>query len=166
MNTILSLDIVILTKEMNGKVKKVGEVFEIANVIDGAFVLRDAKTKVAIGVVSFEDFDKYFVREEEFKGWTSWTPLTGFDGQTDALYRTNKKKVQVKFLTDGTRAEAACCKGDDFNLFFGIQIAYLRCMNKALEKKKKRLEEEVNLTWQDIADNKNIIKRMVNSLES
>lgn len=164
MDTVLKFDRVILTKELNEKIKRVGDVFEIANILDNTFLLRDGKTKVAVGIVSFKDFDEHFVHEENFKGFTNWTPLTGFDGQTDAFYRTNRKKTQVKFLTDKVRAECCCCKDDGFNLSFGIQLAYLRCMNKAREKQRIELKEKLNMVEHDIAENKTIIKKMVNSL--
>lgn len=164
MNTVLKFDKVILTKELSEKFKQIGEAFEVANISEDAFLLRNAKTKVAIGVVNFTDFEKHFIREENFKGWTSWTPLVGFDGQTDAFYRTNRKKVQVKFLTDKVRAE--CCRNvkDDFNLSFGIQLAYLRCLNKARVKQEAELEEKLRMVKHEIAENESIIKKMVNSL--
>lgn len=99
MKTVLNFDRVILVKELNEKLKQVGDAFEIANILDGSFLLRSAKTKDAIGVVSFEDFDEHFVHEENFRGWTNWTPLVGFNGHSDAFYRTNRKKTQVKFIT-------------------------------------------------------------------
>ena len=71
MNTTLKFDRVVLTKELNDKFKQIGEVFEIANILEDSFLLRSTKTKVAIGVVNFEDFDKHFVHEENFKGWTN-----------------------------------------------------------------------------------------------
>lgn len=164
MDTTLNFDRVILTKELNEKFKKVGDVFEIANIIGDSFLLRDARTKVAIGVVSFEDFENHFTHEEKFNGWTNWTQIVGFDGQTDALYRTNRKKVQVKFLTNKVRAECCCCKDDEFNLSFGIQMAYLRCLNKARERQKDELETTLNKVKHDIAENKTILKKMINSL--
>lgn len=164
MKTVLNYDRVILTKELNEKIKKVGDVFEIANILEDSFLLRDGRTRVAIGVVSFEDFENHFVHESNFTGWTEWIPLTGFDGQTDAYYRTNRRKVQVKFLTDKVRAEAYCSKGDEFNLGFGVQLAYLRCLNKALEKRKTEYEEKIKAIDSEIADNKNIVKKMINSL--
>ena len=167
MNTVLKYDRVILTKELNEKFKKTGELFEVASILnDSSFLLRDAKTRVAIGVVSFEDFDKYFVPEESFAGWTRWVPLAGFDGQSDALYRTNRKKVQVKFITDKVRAESCCHKEDEFNLFWGVQLAYLRCLNKALAKKKVEHENALTTVNANIAENENIIKKMVNSLNA
>ena len=172
METVLKFDRVILTKEINERFKKVGEVYEVASVLDEAFLLRDGKTRIAIGVVSFEDFVKHFVKEESFKGWTQWCPLTGFDGQTDALYRTNRKKVQVKFLTNKVRSEASCNKREDeFNLHFGIQMAYLRALNKSLRNKRDNVLEEMDALekeWyainHDIAENNNIMERMIDSL--
>lgn len=167
METVLKFDKVILAKELNEKFKKVGEEFEIANILnDSSFLLRDAKTKVAFGVVSFEDFEKHFVTDENFTGWTPWTQFVGFDGQTDVLYRTNRKKVQVKFITDKVRAESCCHTEDDFNLFWGVQLAYLRCLNKALAKKKVEYENALTTVNADIAENENIIKKMVNSLNA
>jgi hypothetical protein len=164
MNTTLKFDRVVLTKELNDKFKQVGEEFEVANILDSSFLIRSAKTKVAVGVVNFEDFEEYFVHTENFKGWTNWTPLVGFDGQSDAMYRSNRKKVQVKFLTDKVRAEACCTRGDNFNLGFGIQLAYLRCLNKAREKQKVELEAKLKMVNSDIAENETIIKKMVNSI--
>lgn len=165
MNTILKFDRVVLVKELNEKFKRVGEAYEIANILEDSFVLRSEKTKVAIGVISFKDFDEYFVHENNFKGWTPWQSLIGFDGQSDAMYRTNRKKTQVKFLTTKDKAECCCSKGDEFNIGFGIQLAYLRCLNKAREKQRIELEEKLNMIEHEIADNKTIIKKMVNSLE-
>ena len=165
MNTVLKYDRIILVNELNEKMKKIGEVFEVANVLEDCFVLRDSKTRVAIGVISFEDFEKYFVKEENFKGWTSWTPINGADGSVDGCYRTNRKRVQVCFLKDKVRAESSCHNEDDFNLFFGIQLAYLRCKNKQMLKQKQKLEEELKNINIEITDNKRIMDNMINSLD-
>lgn len=164
METILKFDRVILIRELNDKIKKVGDVYEIANILDNSFLLREAKSKVAVGVINFEDFEKHFVVEENFKGWTQWTPIVGFDGQSDALYRTNRKKIQVKFITDKVRAESCCWKGNDFNLSFGIQLAYLRCRDKALQKKASECTEELKKINIELVDNLRIKKKMINSL--
>lgn len=166
MNTTLKFDRVILTKELNEKFKQIGEVFEIANILDNAFLLRDSKTRVALGVVSFEDFENHFVHEKNFKGWTEWQPLVGFDGQSDAMYRTNRKKVQVKFLTNKVRAEACCCRDDEFNLGFGVQVAYLRALNKALAEQKAEYEDKLKDVNHEIAENETILKKMINSLDT
>ena len=165
METTLKFDRVVLAKELNDKFKKVGDVFEIANILNNSsFLLRDAKNRVAIGIVSFEDFENHFVHEENFKGWTPWIPIVGFDGQSDAMYKTNRKKVIVKFLTDKVRAEACCNKNDDFNLTFGIQVAYLRCLNKALSKKMDKYKEELKSINREITENDRIVEKMINSL--
>lgn len=171
METVLKFERVILTKELNDKVKKVGDVFEIANVLDGSFLLREAKSKTAVGVVSFEDFDKHFVKEGEFKGWTQWTPLVGFDGQNDVFYRTNMRKTQVKFVKDKVRAESCRNKNDDYNLYLGVQIAYLRCCNKLLNRqhqecydKKLELEDKMYDIKGEIIENEQILKKMINSI--
>lgn len=98
--------------------------------------------------------------------WTSWKPLTGYNGQTDAFYRTNGKKTQVKFLTDKVRAECCCCCDDSFDLGFGIQLAYLRCLNKASIKQRIELEEKLNMVEHEIAQNKTTIKKMINSIDT
>ena len=165
MKTVLKFDKVVLTKELNDKIKKVGEVFEIANILENSFLLRDGKTRVAVGVVSFEDFEKHFIPVENFNGWTNWTMFTGFDGQDDCMYRTNRRKIQVKFLTDKVRAESCCSKADEFNLAFGLQVAYLRALNKALNNKKSEYEKSLKMIDGEIKDNEHIIKKMINSLE-
>ena len=164
METVLKFDKVILIKELNDKIKKVGDVFEIANVLDDSFLLREARSKVAVGVISFKDFDKHFVTAENFKGWTQWQPLAGFDGQTDCYYRTNRRKTQVKFMTDNVRSESCCHKGDEFNLYFGIQTAYLRCCNKLLERQRNECLDRLDEIRMEFAENKQILKKMFNSL--
>ena len=171
METVLKYDRVILTKELNEKIKKVGEKYEVANVLDDSFLLREAKSKVAVGVISFEDFDKHFVAEENFKGWTQWTPITGFNGQTDAYYRTNRKKTQVRFTTDKVRGESCRNRNDEFNLYLGIQIAYFRACNKLLNRqfqeccdKMAELSKKKDEIEREIIENDQILKKMINSI--
>lgn len=164
METLLKFDRVVLTKELNDKIKNIGEVFEIANIMEGSFLLREEKSKVAVGVVSFEDFDHHFVKEEDFKGWTNWAPFIGFDGQNDILYRTNRRKIQVKSIKDGIKSESCCHRKDNFNLYFGIRIAYLRCVNKALGKKADEYAAKLSKINSEVEDNENIIRSMINSL--
>jgi hypothetical protein len=165
MNSTLKFDRVVLVKEINEKFRKVGETFEVASISDNGFLLREASSKVAVGVISFEDFERCFVKEGSIKGWTPWTPLTGLGGQKDAFYRTNGKKVQVRFITDKVRAEASCNnKIDEFNLYFGIEIAYLRCCSKVLEREAKEYEEKAKINRCEIADNDKFIENMLRKL--
>lgn len=166
METTLKFSRVILVKELNENFHKIGEVFEVANILEDSFLLRDTNTRVAIGVVSFEDFEKHFVHASNFNGWTNWQQFVGFDGQRDCFYKTNRKDVEVKFVTDKVRAKSYLHKDDEFNLSFGLNMAYLRCMNKALAKKKSKFEEELKQINNEIADNERIIQKMINSLKS
>ena len=166
MNTVMKFDRVILMKEMGDRFSTVGQVYEVASILNGeSFLLRDAKTKIAAGVISIKDFDKHFVIENECTGWTPWQKFVGFDSQNDCLYRTNFKKVQVRFLTDKVRAEACCSKNDEFNLSFGIRLCYLRALNKARAKQKKELEEKLSMVNREIAENEKTMKFMLNSLD-
>lgn len=161
METVLKFDKCILIKELNEEFNQVGKSYEIADILDNSFLLRDFKTKVVVGVIDFNDFDKYFVSEQNFKGWTPWTKLMG-----DVFYRTNRRKTQVKIITDKVRAEACCCKkdNDEFNLYFGIQLAYLRARNKVLAKKKIEFENNLKETNKEIADNNKTMKKMINGI--
>lgn len=102
--------------------------------------------------------------KNNYKGWTSWNPVINYNGQTDCFYKTNGKKVIVKFLKDNIKAEACCNKIDEFNLAIGIQIAYLRCLNKALNKQKIECEEKIKEINHDIAGNNNSIQKLIDSL--
>lgn len=164
MDSTLKFERVILVKELNEKFRKVGEVFEVASILDKGFLLREASSKVAVGVISFEDFEKYFVKEDNHKGWTPWTKLAGVDGQSDAFYRTNGKKVQCRFVKDKVRSEASCNAMDEFNLYFGIQIAYLRCCNKVLLKRAKEYEDKLKAIGCEIADNDKFMENIFRKL--
>lgn len=166
METVLKYERCILVKELNDRFRQVGQVYEIANILDNSFILRDSKTRVALGVITFEDFERCFVNEGKLKNWTSWTHLVGENGRTDAFYRTNGRRVEVKFVTDKVRATSCCHALDEFNLFFGIQIAYCRCENKALSKKVQEYAEKLLDVSTKINKNKEFIKHMVNSLEA
>lgn len=165
METVLKFDKVVLIKELNDVFRKVGECYEVANILDNSFLLRDTKTRVAVGVVNFTDFEQCFVHQSNYKGWTQWTQFAGYDGQSDCFYRTNRKKTQVKFVTENIKGEACLNKKEDeFNLYFGIQLAYLRCLNKAMAKKANKLQEEIYKLDREILDNIKIEKKMINSL--
>lgn len=166
MDTTLKFDEVVLVKKLDDKFKKLGEHYQIANILENSFLLRDAKTKVALGVVSFSDFEEHFVRAEKFKGWTKWQQFNGLDGQNDCMYRTNGRRVQVKFITNKVRSEACCHSEDEFDLSFGLQIAYLRCFNKVLAKQKEEYKEKLAMINGELAENKGLIRKMLDSLNA
>lgn len=160
---ILRNDKVVLIKEF-GELKTVGEIYEVANLTDTAIVLRDVNTKVAVGAIGIDNFGEYFIKKEDVNGWTPWQRLVDSAINTIAFYRTNHKKVQVKVFNK-YRAEATCNKGDDFNLHFGICLAYARCMDKFYTDVKHDYEEGLKNVTSDMLANKNVIKRMINSLD-
>jgi hypothetical protein len=160
---ILRNDKVVLIKEMDN-MRTVGEVFEVANITDTAVVLRNAMSKVAVGAVDINVFDQYFSKPEDIKTWTKWYGLMDTKGNTVAFYRTNHKKVQVR-TPEGIQAEACCNKSDDFNLFFGIQLAYLRCKDKALKNFVTEYDPILKDAKSSMIDNQHLIKKMINSLD-
>lgn len=56
-------DKVALLKEYE-VLKQVGEIYEVANITTDMVVLRDRITKIAVGAIKIEDFDKYFEKVE------------------------------------------------------------------------------------------------------
>ena len=141
-------DKVVLTKHFD-RYNKVGEVYEIGNIADNGFIIRDAVTKIAIGLVSFHDFFSCFEKQED-KKWTDWN-IAHYDGESDKdvdvliNYRTNGKRVEVKAF--GCKGVASCMPDDNFNLSKGIYIAFLRCKLAFLSKKRVDLTKETVDTY-------------------
>lgn len=141
-------DKVVLTKCFT-RYNKVGEVYEIGNITDNGFIIRDAVNKIAIGLVNFHDFFSCFEKQEN-KTWTDWS-IAHYDGESnnaiDVLinYRTNGKKVEVKAF--GCKGVASCMPDDNFNLSKGIYIAFLRCKLAFLEKERSKLLKEYSHTF-------------------
>lgn len=153
----------ILTQPVD-KLRNVGEAFEIANVVDDFVVLRNAKTKIAVGVCNIIDIEKHFTKVNEFVGWTQWTRLINARGDVIAFYRTNGKKVQVRTV-DGFKGEATCNKCDTFNLWFGIRLAHARMQLKIISKVKTQCEDVLKEAKKEEHDNKVLIKRIYASLD-
>lgn len=159
---IMRNDKVILIKAM-GNLQTVGETFEVANVTDTAVVLRNAVNKIAVGAVDINMFDQYFKKPEEVKGWTPWQHLVDQLGHTVAFYRTNQKKVQVR-TPDGERGEATCNKCDEFNLYFGLNIAMRRCEIKTLKQIVAEYENALKRYNNRISTEESAIERMIKSI--
>lgn len=155
-------DRVALIKEF-GNMKTVGEVFEVANITDTAVILRNASSKIAVGAIDIVDFEQYFKKPEDVKSWTKWHGLMDNKGNTIAFYRTNFKKVQLR-TPDGIQAEACCNKCDEFNLFFGIQLAMLRCKDKSMRNFVEKYEPELKDVKSNMIDNQHLIKKMINAM--
>ncbi len=82
-----------------------------------------------------------------------------------AFYRTNGKKVQVRTQSK-YRDEASCYITDKFDLFFGIQLAYLRCKNKFLKNMKEGYQKGIKQINSELRDNEKLIKQMIKSLSN
>lgn len=162
MFTIFRNDKVVLIKEFD-KMSTVGQEYEVANITDTAVVLRDVTTKIAVGAICIDDFDKYFAKSLKAKKWTAWTKLIVNDNSV-VFYRTNGVKVQVKSVSNivGT---ACCNSGDIFNLYVGIRIAYLRMQNKILNIAVETMDVVNNFDdWKKLKDIKNIIYNNNNTI--
>ena len=163
MFTIFRNDKVVLIKEFD-EMCTVGQEYEVANITDTAVVLRDITTKIAVGAICIDDFDKYFAKSLKSKKWTAWTKLIVNDNSV-VFYRTNGVKVQVKSVSNviGT---ACCNSGDIFNLYIGIRIAYLRMQNKILNIAIEKMDIVNNIDdWKKLKDiihnNNNAINKII-----
>ena len=162
MFTIFRNDKVVLIKEFD-KMSTVGQEYEIANITDTAVVLRDVTTKIAVGAICIDDFDKYFAKSLKSKKWTAWTKLIVNDNSV-VFYRTNGVKVQVKSVSNviGT---ACCNSGNIFNLYIGIRIAYLRMQNKILNIAIEKMDIVNNFDdWKKLKELKDIIHNNNNTI--
>lgn len=153
---VIKNDKIILIKPMDS-LQTVGETYEIANILENSVVLRDARTKIAVAAVDLNMLDVFFVKAEEFKGWTPWQSLRDETGVV--FYRTNGKKVQVRSV-DGVRAESCCCIEDEFNLWKGIQIAYARWNIKMLKALETKHTVVLNDIRQKISESTDIIYKL------
>lgn len=117
---------------------KVGEVYEIGNIVENGFIIRDTHSKIAVGCINFNDFFSCFSKLED-RSWTDWAVATYNGDDEDVLiqYRTNGKRVEVKAF--GCKRVASCMPDDKFNLSKGIYIAFLRCRIGSLIKERKTL---------------------------
>lgn len=94
--------------------------------------------------------------EQKQSKWTDWTEI-GEDSVMGAMYKTNGKKIRVKFPDYDAVGESCCSKYDKFDLGFGIEMAFLRCLMKVWNKKKIGIDEEIAMINADI-------KEMIDSL--
>lgn len=174
--TIFRGDKVALAKEFD-KLTQIGTVYEVANITtDNKVIIRDTVSKVAIGAIGIDDFEKYFNKLEDTKksGWTEWHRLIDSNDDMIGIYRTNYKKVEVK-IGDSSKnynnknkkdnkmsitGKAFCCKEDDFNLAYGIRLAYMRAIKKSYIKNKEQLLNELDITKLNIHNVEQQIRKM------
>lgn len=169
---LLRNDKVVLLKEY-GDLKQVGDTYEVANFTDELVILRNERTKIAVGAISLVDFYEYFEKKKDVRfKYTKWTNI--IDSTTDGIigfYRTNFKKVQVmlpiKYNGSYIRAESSCNKDDEFDLWFGIKLAFSRAKVKAFDKIILPKETSaLSKSRKDYKQTKNAIINMLASLKS
>lgn len=140
-----------------GEFTNVGEVCEVVKVDeDGVISFRFGRNGVHLGCMSYNEFEKYFElidkensKKKSKKTWCKWRNFVFncYDPNLKPLslegfYRTNGKKVQVKYIlgNDKTlRAEATCCNKDKFDLVKGLKLAQYRFRLKFLKLKTDEL---------------------------
>ena len=144
-----------LIKPYNNKLSMVGREYEIGNITNDHVVIRNKKDKVAVTAVDMDCFDEYFSVEHS-RAFTDWTKISMPLTNNCVVYKTNGKKVIVKiegFEGKSFKASASCHEQDDFNLYFGIKMAYFRA-------KIKENEAEINRKM-DLIDRENDLLQLL-----
>lgn len=126
-----------LVKPM-GAFTNVGEVCEVTDVAEGG-VISFRFGGVHLGCMSYNEYEKYFEKVECVKknSWSEWKRsdisfynLNDEVVTIDILYRSNGKKVQIKY--DSYRAESTYNKMDTFDFNKGFDLAMKRLIVKYL----------------------------------
>ena len=172
-------DNVVLIKEI-GSLKTIGQVYEVARMTEEFIVIRDISSKAAVASINIEEFGNYFTKKNTTNGWTKWADIANPLGNMIAQYRTNNKKVEVRIINDMLgypnkrviRSTATCNSEDEFNLAFGVQLAYLRCEQKFLKNEINEYNEIIRDSTNRmkecesrLVENKSIIKKMLSSID-
>ena len=137
-------------KAKMGVFDNIGEICEVTEVSDGGVICFKFGNGRHFGCMSFDEYEKYFELVEEEKEpakrvWSKWKPdyiifynSTGECIKDDIFYRENGKRVQVKLKDESLRANASCCKEDEFDLFKGRELAERRLVVKYLAREVKK----------------------------
>lgn len=159
---IIKNDKVILKKQF-GDLNKIGQAYEVANITDTQIVLREIKSKIAVAAIDFEALEEYFQKSDSTKSaWTNWIRLVDEHKNVIAWYKTNNKRVKVRMGL--YCSESTCnCNEDEFDLFFGIRLAYLRCRKKFLNKHLKEIQDKITNI---VEEQKQIDKEMNSMIDS
>ena len=129
-----------LKKDYNGLI--VGTVYEIGNITNDYYVIRNEVNKVAIATIPIDDLLIYF-EPINIGSWTSWKEFKIDNvGYNDLfLYRTNGKKFQVKKILNKNKyiGEASCNPIDEFDFKTGLTLATIRCILKCKKEEIRQL---------------------------
>lgn len=122
--------------------QNIGITYEVADIRAGLVILKDPISRRAICGIPIETIFDYFKKPENVRKWTSWSVMTDDRGNVIGYYRTNGRKVQYRAL-DGVRSEACCHRMDQFNIGFGLRLAYLRADAKRVIAKMDEIDKEM-----------------------
>ena len=134
-----------LVKKM-GVFDNIGEICEVTDIQEGG-VICFRFGGCHLGCMSYDEYEKYFEKVETpvRRTWSKWSlPFeTTFPdirgGKKIVAYqsRTNGKRVQVR--SGAFRAEATCCKEDEFDFEKGLALAKSRLIVKYLDNQVKAI---------------------------
>ena len=131
-----------LVKKM-GVFDNIGEICEVTDIQEGG-VICFKFGGCHLGCMSYDEYEKYFEKVETpvKRTWSEWnvneikfTDINGKDVRCNYLYRTNEKKVQIR--CGAFKAEATCCKEDEFDFEKGLALAKSRLIVKYLDNQVK-----------------------------
>lgn len=167
MNVILG-DKVMMIRGME-RMNMVGEMFEVSGITDNSIVLSREVDGVAVCAADVNTFDKYFVKPKEANVWSDWYELYDDSFNVYAWYRVRpaKGKVEVKIRFGNEcmiRKTSTCSQGDEFNLEFGIRLAYNRCMKESHKRNAAIMEESLAYYKSLLVDNKNKTNEIIAAL--
>lgn len=128
-----------------GVFDNIGEICEVTDIQEGG-VICFKFGGCHLGCMSYDEYEKYFEKVETptKRTWSKWylneirfTDINGKDVRCNYLYRTNGKKVQIR--CGAFKAEATCCKDDEFEIEKGLNLAKKRLVVKYLDNQVKSI---------------------------
>lgn len=167
MNVILG-DKVMMIRDME-RMNLVGEMFKVTGITENSIVLSREIDGIPVCATDIETFDKYFAKPKEANIWSQWFELYDDSFNVYAWYRVRpaKGKVEVKIRFGNEcmiRKTSTCSQDDEFNLEFGIRLAYNRCMKESYKRNAIVMEESMEYYKSLLVDNKNKTNEMIASL--
>ena len=128
-----------------GAFDNIGEICEVTDIQEGG-VICFKFGGCHLGCMSYDEYEKYFEKVETpiKMTWSEWylneirfTDINGKNVRCNYRYRTNGKKVQIR--CGAFKAEAICCKDDEFEIEKGLNRAKKRLVVKYLDNQVKSI---------------------------
>ena len=125
-------------KAKMGVFDNIGEVCEVTDISDGGVICFKFGNGSHLGCMSFDEYEKYFELVEEEKEpvkrvWSRWK--LGYI----IFYNPNRECIEKESL----RANASCCKEDEFDLSKGRELAEKRLIVKYLAREVKEYADSL-----------------------